>query len=230
MKSTKSIGRIIGLLLALQLPLGLILPFVLIQGPLSIVPPGFLVNAAADSSRIHLAVLIAFVGGALTVSIAITAYQVIRRNSQTMALWFLVLCVTSLAMDAIHNTAVMSMLSISERFAEAGSADAGLFQALGETVRSARYWAHYTQLVFIGGWIFMFYVIMLRFGLIPRLLATLGLIGILLQFIGVTLPALLDYPSMPWLAYPLAPIHLTAAIWLTAKGFDEQHRLPDADA
>lgn len=225
MKSPKSVGRIIGILLALQLPLGLVLPFVLSQGPLSTAPPGFLVNAAANSFQVHLAVLIAFVGGALTVSIAIAAYPVIRRYSQTMALWLLVLCAISLAMDAIHNAAVMSMLSISQRFAETGSADAGLFQALGATVRSARYWAHYTQLMFIGGWIFMFYTIMLRFALIPRLLAALGLLGIILQFMGVTLPAFLDYRSMPWMAYPLAPIHLTTAIWLIAKGFDER-RLP----
>ncbi len=80
MRSVKNVGRIVGVLLALQFPLGLILPFALIQGPLSTTPPGFLVNAATNSSQIHIAVLIAFVGSALTLSIAITAYQVIRRR------------------------------------------------------------------------------------------------------------------------------------------------------
>lgn len=203
---------------------GLILPFVLIQGPLSIAPPGFLVNAAANSVQIRLAVLIAFVGAALTVGIAITAYPVIRRYSQTMALWFLALCVVSLAMDAIHNATVLGMLSLSQRFTEAGAADAGLFQAIGSAVRSIRYWAHYTQLIFIGAWIFIFYSIQLRYALIPRALATLGLIGIILQSTGVTFSAFLGYPSMSWMAFPLAPIQLTVAIWLMVKGFDERHR------
>lgn len=228
MKSMKSVGRIVGILLALQFPLGLILPFALIQGPLSTAPPGFLVNAATNSSQIHIAVIIAFVGSALTLSIAITAYPAIRRYNQSIALWLLAICIVSVVMDAFHNAAVMSMLSISQRFAEASSADVGFFQALGATVNSARYWAHYTQLLFIGGWIFLFYTVLSRFALIPRLLAILGLLGIILQFIGVTLPAYVDYPSMAWLAYPLGPIQITTAIWLMVKGFDER-RLPLSD-
>jgi hypothetical protein len=202
---------------------GLILPFVLIQGPLSIAPPGFLVNAAASDLQMRLAVLIAFVGAALTVGIAITAYPVIRRYSQTMALWFLVLCVVSLAMDAIHNSTVLGMLSLSQRYIEAGAGDAGLFVAISAAVRSIRYWAHYTQLLFIGGWIFMFYCILFRYALIPRPLAILGLIGIILQSTGVTFSGFLGYPMIPWMAYSLAPIQLTVAVWLMAKGFDERH-------
>lgn len=223
MKSAKSAGRVIGILLPLQMAFGLIMPFVLIQGPLAIVPPGFFVDAAANALQIRLAVLIAFVGGALTVGIAITAYPVIRRYSQTMALWFLALCVISLAMDAIHNSTVLGMLSLSQRYAEVGATDAGLFVAIGTAVRSIRYWAHHTQLLFIGGWIFMFYFILFRHALIPRALALLGLLGIIFQFTGVTFSGFLGYPMIPWMAYPLAPIQFTVAIWLMAKGFDERH-------
>jgi hypothetical protein len=230
MRSAKSVGRIVGILLPLQMAFGLILPFVLIQGPLSIAPPGFLVNAAANSIQIRLAVLIAFVGAALTVGIAITAYPVIRRYSQTLALWFLTLCVVSLVMDAIHNATMLGMLSMSQRFTGAGAADAGLFQAIGSAVSSIRYWAHYTQLMFVGGWIFMFYSILWRYALIPRALATLGLVGIILQFIGVTFSAFFGYPGMSWMAMPLAPIQLIVAVWLMAKGFDERHRPLGAEA
>ncbi|MBI5266516.1 MAG: DUF4386 domain-containing protein [candidate division Zixibacteria bacterium] len=206
----------------LQMAFGLIVPFVLLQGPLSTAAPGFLVNAAASSLQIRLAVLIAFVGAALTVAIAITAYPVIRRYSQTLALWFLALCTASLVMDAIHNATVLAMLSLSERYTEPGAVDAGLFPAIGAAVRTIRYWAHYTQLIFIGGWIIMFYGILWRYTLIPRALAILGVTGIILQFTGVTLPAYLNYPSVNWMAMPLAPIHLTVAIWLMVKGFNER--------
>lgn len=213
----------------LQIAFGLILPFVLIQGPLSLAPPGFLVNAAPSSLQIRLAVLMAFAGGALTVGIAITAYPVIRRYSQTMALWFLALCVVSLVMEAIHNTTVLGMLSLSQRYIEAGATDAGPFVAVSAVVRSIRYWAHYTQLLFIGGWILMFYCILFRYALVPRGLAVLGLMGIILQSTGVTFSGFLGYPMIPWMAYPLAPIQLAVAIWLMAKGLDERHRPPIAD-
>jgi hypothetical protein len=229
MKSAKSVGRTIGVLMPVQMVCGLILPFVLIQGPLSTSPPGFLVNAAESSFQIRLAVLIAFLGAALTVSIAITAFPIIRRHSQTLALWFVVLCAVSFAMDAIHNATVLGMLSLSQRYAGAGAADATLVEAAGAAVRTIRYWAHYTQLLFVGAWIVMFYSILLRFALIPRLLAAAGLLGILLQFAGVTLSAFFDYPSIGWMAYPLAPIHLIVAAWLMAKGFAERPYQPAAE-
>jgi hypothetical protein len=228
MKSAKSVGRTIGVLQILQMAFGLILPFVLLQRPLSVSPPGILVNAAANSLQLRLAVLIAFAGGALTVGIAAVSWQVFRRHSQTMALWFLALCAISFAMDAIHNASALSVLSLSQRYTETGAADAGFLQALSAMLLAIRYWAHYTQLIFVGAWIFTFYAILLRFAFIPRALAALGLLGIILQSAGVTFSAFAGYNSIPWMAYPLAPIHLIAAAWLIAKGFDERRSAPDA--
>ena len=72
MKSAKSVGRTVGILLLLQFAAGLMVPFVLM---LPIVPgsPSFLTAAAEHSFQIRAAVLIAFGGGALTVIIGITA-------------------------------------------------------------------------------------------------------------------------------------------------------------
>jgi len=82
-----------------------------------------------------------------------------------------------------------------------------------------RRWLHYTQLLGFGGWIFLFYFSLLRFHLVPRALAILGLIGILLQFSGVTLMGFLGYSVLSQLAMPLAPIHLANGLWLMVKGF-----------
>jgi hypothetical protein len=140
-----------------------------------------------------------------------------------MALWFMALCVISLSLDAVQNVTVLSMLSLSQDYVTATAADAELFQALGAVVGSTRRWAHYTQLLGFGGWIFLFYAVLWRFSLVPRALATLGLIGIMLQFAGVTLPQFLGYRSVMQMAMPLGPIHLVTAVWLIAKGFREGH-------
>lgn len=217
-RSAKSAGRVIGVLLLLQLAAGLTLPFILLR-PSIVGYPGFLAAAAENSFQVRSAVFIAFVGGALTVSLALAALPVFRRYSSATALGFLAVCAISCTLDVVHIASVMSMLSLSQRYLEASASDAGLYHVLGALVASTRRWAHYTQLAAIGAWIFVFYSSLWRFRLVPRALASLGLIGILLQFTGVTLPAFLGSGQEARMAMPLGPIHVAVAVWLMAKGF-----------
>lgn len=223
MKSAKSVGRNVGILLLLQFVAGLIVPFVLV---LPLVPgsPGFLTAAAEHSFQIRAAVLIAFVGSALTVSIGITAFPVFRRYSNATALFFLAACVVSCTLDFVHGGTVMSMLSLSQQYvSEGAAADHRLYQVVGAAVASARRWAHYTQLfAIIAGWILVFYSSLLRFALIPRVLAVVGLIGIALQLTGVTLRVFMGYGVIGEMAIPMGPIQIAIALWLTVKGFNEQ--------
>jgi hypothetical protein len=71
-------------------------------------------------------------------------------------------------------------------------------------------------------WIFVFYASLARFALIPRALAAAGLIGILLQFSGVTVMMFLDRSTVGVLAMPLLPIQIAVAAWLMAKGFTDR--------
>jgi hypothetical protein len=220
MKSANSTGRIVGILLLLQLAAGLMLPFILIS-PLVAGSPGFLTTAAENAFQIRTAVFISFIGAALTLSLAITALPVFRRYSTTTALWFLTVCIISATLDAVHSASVMSMLSLSQQYVNGGASDSGMYQVVGAAVASARRWAHVIQLLGIGSWIFVFYSSLLRFALIPRALAAVGLIGIALQFTGVTLMMFLGYSTIGVMAMPMLPIQITVAVWLIVKGFNE---------
>ena len=228
MRSTKSVGRIVGMLLLVHLAAGLTVPFVLLR-PL-IVPPGFLATAAGNSVQVRAAVLLLFLGSAVSVGIAIAALPVFRRYSSAMALWLLALAVAGFALQAVDNGALLSMLSLSQEYAKAGAAKVELFQALAVVVGSARKWAHYTFLLVVGSWIFLLYSLLYRFRLVPRALAAFGLIGSMLQITGVTLRGLLGYPPETRLAMPLAPAYVALAVWLMVKGFDERHRPLQAEA
>ena len=216
MQSAKRIGQTIGVLLLVQMACGLVLPFVLWR-PLISGSPAFLTAASANSYQIRAGVFLSFVGAALTVAIAITAWPVIRQHSESIALWFLVVCAISCALDATQNATVMSMLSISQQYLKAGI-DTAPFTSVGFLLATIRRWVHYTQLVGFGSWIFLFYYSLLRFKLVPSALAIFGLVGILLQFTGVTLLAFLGFGSMIQLALPLAPIHIANGLWLIFKG------------
>ena len=216
-------GRTFGILLLLQLVAALTLPFMLTQS-LNSGTPAFLTAVAEHSFQIRSAVLLSFVGSALTVALGITAFPVFRLYSKSAGLLFVVVCAISCTLDVVQGGTIMSMLSISNAFVGTDAPDAGLYQVVGAAVASVRRSAHSTQLLAISAWMFVFYISLLRFKLVPSLLAVFGIIGITLQFIGVTLMMFLGYPAIGELAMPLLPIQLTVAVWLIVKGFSDRRQ------
>jgi hypothetical protein len=83
-------------------------------------------------------------------------------------------------------------------------------------------------LLVIDCWIFLLYSVLFRFRLVPRALAAFGLITVLLHFTGIPLPGFLGYSSVTLMGVPMALSHITLAIWLLTKGFEEWLRGPTA--
>lgn len=227
MKSAKSIGRIIGILLLVQLA-GLIVPFVLLH-PITGGSREWLVNAAGSSSQIKVAVFLLFANCALTVGISIAGWPVFRRHSERMAILLGAISVIMFTLQAVDNAHVLSMVSLSQQYLQAGGPD-DIFQTLAAAAGSTRRWVHYSELLAIDAWIFMLYGVLFRFRLVPRALAVFGLLTVLLHFTGITLPLWLGYSSVTLMGASMALSHLALALWLMAKGFKERHRPLRAEA
>lgn len=225
MPTAKRVGRIIGLLLFVQL-VGLTVPFILLM-PLA--ATGFLETAAGLAAQIRAAVLLLFANGVLTIGIAIAAFPVVRESGLRMALWLLAASVLWFAMQAVDNAHILSMLSLSQRYAEGGASNAEPFGALAALARSSRRWAHYTELLVIEAWFLVFYGLLFRLSLVPRLLAGFGLMMVIVHAAGITLPMFTGYGSMPILGVSLALSHLSVGGWLVARGFGEARRTPPAE-
>jgi hypothetical protein len=219
MRSAKSVGRLIGALLFVQLA-GLIVPFVLLY-PLTTGPRDFLANAAGASLQIKVAVLLLFANCALTIGITIAAWPVFRQYSERMALWLVAASVIMFSLQAVDNAHILSMLSLSQQYAQAGGPDE-LFQTLAAEVGSTRRWVHFTELLVIDLWIFMLYSVLYRFALVPRALAAFGLLTVMLHFTGIPLPAFLGYSIVTLMGVPMGLSHLALALWLMARGFAER--------
>jgi hypothetical protein len=213
-------GRTVGILLLLQLAAALTLPFILAK-PINMGSPAFLIAVSEHSLQIRTAIFLSFVGAALTVYLGIVASQVFRIFSTSAALLFLVVCAVSCTLDIIHAGHIMSMLAISNEFVSSGSVEPGLYKVIGAAVASARRSAHASQLLAIGAWMFVFYITLFRFKLVPRILASLGFVGITLQFTGVTLMMFIGHNLISELARPLLPIQIIVAVWLIIKGFND---------
>jgi hypothetical protein len=217
METEKRAGRTIGVLLLAQIAAGMLVNLVLL-GPVFTGSPGFLVNAATHSLQVSLAVVVGLAAGALYIAIAIAAMPVFRGHSHATALWFLALAVVCFSLTAVENTTVLSLLSLSQAYANAGPAADELFQSLRVVVASARNWAHYVSLIVAGGMIFVLYGTLYRFALVPRALAAFGLGAVMLQLAAVTLP-LFGQPIVFLMLLPLGLSHAALALWLVVKGF-----------
>lgn len=218
MRSEMNVGRKVGFVLFLQMASALIFPFVLFRA-LNGGYPNFLEAAAASGGQIRAGIALAFFGAGLTLFLGVKMFPVLKLYGRGAALWFFGVCAISCALDAVHSSTVLSMLSVSERFVAAGGGDAAVYHAWGAAAASIRRSAHVVQLVAIGAWMMTFYVLLWRFRLIPPPLSALGIAGVASQFTGVTAMMLLGYPQLGFLAMPLAPIHAATAIWLIVKGF-----------
>jgi len=193
MTSGKRLGQLVGVVLVLHLTVGLIVPFILLLPMMS--PPGFLTSAAGVANQTRRAVLLLFVGSALAIAIASAGWRVFHEYSSAMALWLVALAVASFALQAVDNAHILSMLSLSQAYAEAGAAKADVFQALALVVGAARKWSHYSFLLVVGCWIVLLFSLLYRFRLVPRVLAAFGIIGALLQIAGVGLRGLAGHAA-----------------------------------
>lgn len=226
MRSAKDTGRIIGILLLAHLVTGLTVPYIILR-PLN-APLSFAANDAGNSFLVRLSVMLLFVGGAVTIAIAVVAFPILRQHSYALALWLVALAIVNFSLQGVENAAWMSLFSLSQGYANISAVDAGPYNVVGAAVRSAWKWVHYTHLLILVSWMFMFFVALWRYALVPQVLAVLGLITALLQITGITLPQFLAYPSpVPTaMGMPLGVVYLVLSVWLMVKGFTERDRPP----
>lgn len=218
MVSAKTIGRTMGVLLLVQIVLGITVFFVLLDaGPTG---RNYLAEASAESTRMSVAALLLIVNGLVSIALSTNAWPLFRKYSLRAANAYLVITGGALALVAVEAGTIMSMLSISQEFANSTTADARTFEIVGIVVRRARYWAHYTGLVVGSATLLLVYITLFRFRFVPRIFAGVGVACVLLQMTGLTLPFFGNNINFVLLA-PMGICHIALSIWLIAKGFAE---------
>ena len=217
MRPTHNTGRAMGILLLLHLIAGLTTPYIILR------PLGAALDASAtvNGFQVRLAVMLLFVGGALTIAIAVTGWSIFREYSFQLATWLLALAIANFVLQCLENAAWMSLFTFSQEYAKANAADASLFHVTGIALRMIWKWVHYTHLLIMVVWMFVLGLVLWRTAVVPRALAVLLPLGSLLQIVGITLPQFIPYPSpAPMLmGLPLAIIYLALAGWLIGRGF-----------
>ncbi len=217
--------RLVGGLTLLQLA-GLIVPFVLLL-PLAGPPGSFLARAADSSTRIVIGAMLLVANGAVTIGISVAFWPALRRASEALALWLVVVGALMLGIQMVDNVQVLSMLSLSRAHATAG-ADAGLLRVVASAVGATRRWAHLSELLVIDAWILVFYLGLIRVGALPRPLSAFGLLTVTAHFLAIPLAGFLGYAPVVEAGMPMALSHVATSAWLMARGLGPSPSSPSA--
>lgn len=227
MRSPRPSGRLIGILALLHLATGLITPYVLL-GPLPSAVRDAIGTVAAMEPTVRLAVVMLAVGGIIPVAIAIASWPALRKRSPSSGLWLVALASVSLALQVVEIQHYLNLLSLGIEHAR-GGADAAAAATLAPMVRAAWRWAHYTHLLSIVGWMFLFFAVLYRQVLVPRIIAGFGILTTLMQLGGITLPVLVGYtvplPTEVW-GMPLAGAYIALAVWTITRGMPASNGAP----
>ena len=217
MNSPKRAGRIIGLALLTQLVLAPPVYFRLVR-------PGtakdFLLNAAANAAQIRIGLLLTLVLSVTLLAAAIAAFPVFRRHGEALAMTFFALAVVNVGTLAMESVAARQLLLLSIEFANS-TIPRDLLESLAAIARPSWISAHYTNLVFSHSTIFVLYLSLYRFALVPRPIAVLGLAASSLSTVTVTSP--LAGNALPFnLVYPLGAANLVLLLWLLGRGLSDR--------
>ncbi len=218
LQTTIRAGRIIGVLIILQLIGGYVVNFVL-EEPL-FGSPGFLVNAASHARQLGVGALLGLVVEAFWVGIAVASFSILEVRARPIAIGLMVLAAVVLAAASAECAAVMSMVSVSDAYNNASAAGREQLEAVRVIVASSRNWVHYVARLLDGIIIFIFYAGLYRAALVPRWINGFGFIAVLLMIVGITMPFFGHDVVFPLLA-PLGLSQLIVSVWLVAKGFRE---------
>jgi hypothetical protein len=169
--------------------------------------------------------------GTAAVAIAVVIYPVLSRSSQRLALGFVAARAIEAVIYLIDAIAVLTLLSVSGSFVDAGTPGASPFQPLGSALLAVRDSAGNVVLdvtAFTVSALILNFVLY-RAGLVPRWLSAWGLIGAV-AYLGAAFMVLYGLEpgstTQMLLDVPLGVQEMALALWLIIRGFNASAFVP----
>jgi hypothetical protein len=186
--------------------------------------PNYLANLSANEKQVITIALSEFIMCVLTVSITFWMYPILRKHDEAIALGYVVFRVLETTFFIVCVISLLTLLTLSREFVNAGSPDASYFQTLGTLLKAVREWGGgmCSTIVFSLSALMLNYILY-RSKLIPRLISGWGFIGAVLYMASGFLP-LFGYgsrsPIYVNMEILLALQEMVLAVWLIVKGFN----------
>jgi hypothetical protein len=185
--------------------------------------PDYLTSISAHSTQVIIGALFAFIAAAVSGSIAISLYPVLKKYNEALALGAVGFRLIEAVFYIVNIIGLLSLVMLSQEFVRAGAPDASSFQIVGALIQAARSWAGFVfgvSAFSLGA--LMYYVVFYQSRLIPRWLAGWGVFAALCSLTAAFLAMFGEKPVSPLIISLILPIfvqEIVLAGWLIFKGF-----------
>jgi hypothetical protein len=222
MNSYRKTAITVGILFILATAIGMV-------GKIAFIDPilnasDYLGRISANENRVILGGLLTVFGAFACAGIAIGLYPILKKHHEAFALGSVVFRVMESLLYIVGMVGLLSMLTLSREYAQAGAANASVFQASGTTLLAIKGWAGELAVISFTLGALMYYYVFYRSKLVPRWLSGWGLLAaaaslaaVLLSVFGRIVPF---SPVFILLQIPIGVQELVLAVWLIVKGFN----------
>jgi hypothetical protein len=181
--------------------------------------PDYLVDVSANEDRVMIGVLSFLILAVALAGISIVIYPILRKHNEALALGYVGARIVEGVLFVVATLAILTLLTLSQEFVEAGAPDVSYFQTLGDLLLAVRRYAYNVLWpITLGLGSLMFYYVLYQSKLIPRWLSVWGLIGAPL-FPAAPL-SLFGSTISDVFVLPLVVNEMVLAVWLIVKGFN----------
>ncbi|MHB8868063.1 MAG: DUF4386 domain-containing protein [Thermoleophilia bacterium] len=189
--------------------------------------PGILANAAAHESDVIVLVLLNLVMAVAVAGVAFMIYPILKQDADTetkqgLALWYVGTRITEGAVFVVAILAMLSLLTLSQEFASAGSPAGSYYQTAAVVLEDVgNFGWSLGQSVFSVGAAMLYYLLYVS-KRVPRWISVWGLVATPL-FLAASLSLLFtgdpNSTVSSVLYAPLGLQEMVLAVWLIFKGF-----------
>ncbi len=191
-----------------------------------VIAPDYLTATHARETSVILGVLAEIASAIAVVGIGVFLYPVLREHSRVIALGYLAFRLIEPMITVIIVLASLSILALSQQYTASGATDTGQYELLGALFQSTRDWALMIYILVFCTGAFLFYGLLFRARLVPRLLSVWGLVGAAILFGGALIDMLVtDIPPEAYGAV-MGVNEIVFPLWLIFKGFNTGRAAP----
>ena len=183
----------------------------------------YLTQVSANVNQVAGGALCYLIAAFGSVGVAVALYPVLKERSAGLALGSVVFRTIEAVMYMIAVVSLLSVLSLGQQITSTGGADRALLQAVGNSLLSLRQHANVAGVFAFSLGALLYYSLFFQTRLIPRWLSGWGIVAIVAMLAACVLALFSDSPVTGYvlLALPIAVQEMVMAIWLIARGFNE---------
>lgn len=201
----------------------------IISGIFSVAPAidstNYLTEAITNSYQVITAAIFQFTMSLIYLGIAFLLYPIVNQYSKSLSIGFLSFRVIAASLSIIGTILMLSILTLSENYADGPSDNLSEIETFGNILKSSRDYAnHVFMILALCTGNVMLYVVFIRSNLIPKWISFWGIIGAVLSIVasGLVLYREIDIITVEYIVLnaPTATLELVLGIWLMLKGFN----------